>query len=851
MLETIFKIKLFLFEIHNPDNEPTFWGRIVSFAKSFQIVTVAIGLLFLSPPVFSQLTCVDLFSNSRAHQLEVPKKTEIHDLISFGQAMTEGMLLHPEQKDLFEVYRLFFFGDPNTKVDGHKLDSVTNILVKYPELQKQFFPEYTIQLVERVYQTPEALNKFIKTQINTAAQVRNNLFQIESNLDFWKKVLNFKEEPIPENLKSLNLGKQATEEDKSRAHKINKARAEFLAKEKSKFIKSLNRIINQANRLLLADASHNHLIYRQKDKSQFIYAFDTKVKGLSPNKTYVQKAKALFSTLKSVQEGMEINKQQTQAIRQALFDLVFSIGYGNQATVELLKSNNGAEKIEGLNKVWNEANNFAEELGYQGHIQELAQSLKIDFATGLSKNEDFIEVVKKLEREVLQSPFTTRATDVIRVRSLSIQEAPFRSCLGTDCSTRTYFDKALDPNYIYFTMTDSEHRSFGHATLVLGTANDKKTNLIEQVAFLDKLQNIPTQKIEAFLAAVNKSLMEKRYRLAIPTYLGKDIKNHGGLSNMDIITDFVQTNIMPRLTEVKGAFTPHEHQYDFKNAFSRADQSLEVRVFNENILPQTTEIKRGEWRQEYFADKHLNKGQFLNSFLKLKDSEKEGDLMKFIKSVSVIDFLDKMKIYRKTDFYHALKQIVENKNAAFLVRKAAFFELLLSDFDFDFYIKNEAEFSSSERVQINAELKQWKNSSDKRKQNLFSLLQYYVIEAMENKNLEFVNRVVELPFYDVNAGDGNGYTALHHAVERNDKGMVELLLKIADIDVNAKKNRNGYTALHRAVDLGHTDMVELLLKTPRVDANAVDTDGGTALHHAESRGYLHIVNLLKAYGARE
>lgn len=101
--------------------------------------------------------------------------------------MTEGMLLHPEQIDIFEIYRLVFFGDPKVSLDGKTLTSVTEILKKHPELKKQHFQEFEIRALEKVFETPKTLERFIKSQITTAGQIRNNLFQIESNLSFWKK----------------------------------------------------------------------------------------------------------------------------------------------------------------------------------------------------------------------------------------------------------------------------------------------------------------------------------------------------------------------------------------------------------------------------------------------------------------------------------------------------------------------------------------------------------------------------------------------------------------------------------------------------------------------------------------
>lgn len=690
---------------------------------SFYItILMAQLLVFKTEVAGAALKCEDIFNQD-------VQKTQITGLNSLGKAMTEGMLLNPHQGDIFEVYRKLFMGEPSTEVAGKTLKSVTDILAKHSDLKKQHFPEYIISTVEKIYQTPDSLDKFVKSQISTAGQVRNNLFQIaivksdmtmlpeqekkstfktNANIEYWKRILDYKDQELPGNLKPLNLGKNSTEQEKSKARDINKARADFQFQSQQRFIKYLNRIINKSNRELLADLK-------------------------SDNTAYYQKAKALFETLKYVESWMSKKGRNTQAIRQAMYDLVFTIGYGNRATLELLKSTNGLEKVEGLQKLWNEADSLAEDLKYPGHLTELKEKLQIDFPTGLSKNEDFTKIIQNFEQEVLKSPFTTKPTDSVRVRSLSIQESPFRSCLGADCSTRTYFDKALDPNYIYFTITDSNHHSSGHATVVLGTATNKKTGEIEQVAFLDKLQNIPNQQIELFLDAVNSSLQENGYQLAIPTYLGKDIRGHGGLSNMDVITDFVQMNIMPRLDQILTSFNPHAHQYKFENGYSRGNQKLEVRIFNPKTLDENTEIRPGIVTSSYLANGDLNKKQLSQDFVSLKKSENAAERMKFVSSISVIPGLERLGIYSKHQFLENLKEFIENPNEDFVLRKKSLVEYI-SVLGINVMTKNNfiERFSSSERIQIFSELKNWQNSEDKNKKNIGV---WACIEAYKQKGI--------------------------------------------------------------------------------------------------------------------
>lgn len=114
-----------------------------------------------------QLQCKNIYRNSQDADIDLSNKP-ITDIDSFGKAMTSGMQLHAEQSDLFEVYRAMFLGDPNVSVDGKTLKSVTDILAKHPELEKPMFREYTINAVEKIYSSPESLNKFVQSQITTA-----------------------------------------------------------------------------------------------------------------------------------------------------------------------------------------------------------------------------------------------------------------------------------------------------------------------------------------------------------------------------------------------------------------------------------------------------------------------------------------------------------------------------------------------------------------------------------------------------------------------------------------------------------------------------------------------------------
>ncbi|MGW4026688.1 ankyrin repeat domain-containing protein [Streptomyces sp. NPDC005009] len=94
-----------------------------------------------------------------------------------------------------------------------------------------------------------------------------------------------------------------------------------------------------------------------------------------------------------------------------------------------------------------------------------------------------------------------------------------------------------------------------------------------------------------------------------------------------------------------------------------------------------------------------------------------------------------------------------------------------------------------------------------------------------------------------------GGTSLIPAAERGHVDYVRSLLRETDIDVD-HVNRLGWTALLEAVILGdgghaHQEIVELLI-TAGAAPDLPDSDGRTALEHAERRGLREMAGLLRA-----
>ena len=99
----------------------------------------------------------------------------------------------------------------------------------------------------------------------------------------------------------------------------------------------------------------------------------------------------------------------------------------------------------------------------------------------------------------------------------------------------------------------------------------------------------------------------------------------------------------------------------------------------------------------------------------------------------------------------------------------------------------------------------------------------------------------------VTAGNYEGNSAIHIASLSGHLGVVLVLLKHGNVDVNMANNK-GETALHIALMSGHLGLVQALLKHRKVDVNLANDKGETAFHIASMRGYLELVLVLLKEG---
>lgn len=121
-----------------------------------------------------------------------------------------------------------------------------------------------------------------------------------------------------------------------------------------------------------------------------------------------------------------------------------------------------------------------------------------------------------------------------------------------------------------------------------------------------------------------------------------------------------------------------------------------------------------------------------------------------------------------------------------------------------------------------------------------------LMEASRLGHLETALTLLEKPYaVNINHADRHGLTALGYAADRPHPEIVKELLKIPDIDIEARDNA-GNTPLLLAARKGATQTAKILIDH-NADINAHNRRDSTALHLASLRGKDGLVKLLLEY----
>ena len=456
-------------------------------------------------------------------------------------------LSDPQQAALFHLYRLMYMGDPTTQLHNETTGQIARILQEHPELKNKI----RFRSVKVTSQAPlEASERIIKTveSVKNGAQMKlGKLLNIEANGGFWNKVF--------ENLPVLSEKTGILGSVSGMMHAL----AAGFGKAAS--VVGIEQNIGARWKQFLPD----ELVQKVSLKSTAASSAEGSLRDSS------QKALALFQRLQKIRmlgvEKFGEGHTAMQPISQAMADLILMAPFGDKAVLELLKNQDGNVVVQVFDSLLAEANTLAQTAGYTDY-PALLKSLNIKQPQSLPLPYDkFMASWNEMRQDAANRRVQAASlTNQITIRQLSATESVFRSCLGgNECSSRTYPEKALDPNYQYFTMTDSEFHSDSHVTVVLGTGT---VNGVEKkIAFIDKMQNVPANRMALFLEGVRQSLLEKGYELAAPAATGDD---HTGMSNDASMRKFFARTLVNSPELAVEGYAPHPQPYGFQVRFSRA-----------------------------------------------------------------------------------------------------------------------------------------------------------------------------------------------------------------------------------------------------------------------------------------
>jgi len=118
-----------------------------------------------------------------------------------------------------------------------------------------------------------------------------------------------------------------------------------------------------------------------------------------------------------------------------------------------------------------------------------------------------------------------------------------------------------------------------------------------------------------------------------------------------------------------------------------------------------------------------------------------------------------------------------------------------------------------------------------------------LMRAIWNGNEGMVRMLLKYRQVDVNCWNDNQEAAFHLACVHGSEGMVKAFLEREELEVNIE-NKFSWRPIHVVVGRGQVGMVKALLADPRLELNALGHDGWTPLHCAARRGVDEIVKLL-------
>lgn len=576
---------------------------------------------------------------------------EIRTLDDLLTAFSRGFvpdISNKSQRAAFDIYLKMRFGQNTHYVTADTVSQVSKFLEKHPDLEKEPRHSVRVEALERSYPVTPKLEALIKKQREASGQVVSNLYQIDANLGFWKKLLLYEE---PE------ISKDLPKDERKRLQE----------EAKNKFIAILDTKIPAALRKELAEGK------------------------LPP----AERAKKLYQVLKTIREEFIANGKDAKDISQAMIDVIHSVGFQDKATAKALKEGDGLERLTAFRRALTERENLAHELGFEGHFVEALSSLGVRMPTGVKSMKDFEDDLTAIESEVLNSAvIKTGGGRTGWVRATSLIESPLRSCLGLDCSSNSWLTAPLEPNRVTYTWTDPEGHSNGQISLTLGDAQVNKQSV--KVAFINKIQNVPAADLSTMIEGVRQSLAADGYLLGLPVDLGENIAAHGGISNTEGLFPFIRR--IPTDTEIISNFKPHKHSQNYgydKHSYDRSNLGLPMRAVSPLTgaegLSFTLEPKISSWNTKEPID--------LDKLVQASYALKNGSTEEKARYIPSMEAIKKAGLKSDPEFDSVLSGWLKDPKEDFKLRKQVLFYYLSSE-GTDGFASRLSAFSPSDRATI-------------------------------------------------------------------------------------------------------------------------------------------------------
>lgn len=713
---------------------------------------------------------------------------------SFVENMTQNGHLGEHQHHLFQIYRANGFGNPKYNTRAYTMEHLLKILQLHPnKFSKIPIREQIIRFEQPSAEKDVNLKELLNQFKKVHLNLIQNLFQIEDHLNFWNHILDFRQPPS-----AVGLTKIQKRELKQQHHQ--------------EFLSYLNDFIDKENREFIANPSNHYKLI----------------------------VIILYKTLEQIRERLKQSGKNIRPISQAMVHLIAGAGFLNQYYLDMLNSPKDA--IEGVKRILQDREALAGDLGFNSRgFLELKNFLGVP--------DSVQDISSKIENAIL-----TNQVQTLRLRALSLQESPFRSCLGGDCSTWMYFNLGLHSDFLFFTLTDEHNRSSGQITVVLGHAKDHTKNHVS-TAFVDNIHNVPIEKIGPMLEGIRLSLSEYNYRLALST-LNEQVRK---LSNEKVIRDYVNKEILPHLTSRLNQFKMH-NPHLFKEEFYRNYGSIKMLEF-EGLPVQNDRhftITPGSKYLPNSIHDDLSLESFRQVFVELARSKTEEHQVKFLDNIPAFIHEPNTSTIIKDRLFNN----VQSKEIAFSVRKRSLYEL------FRFFLYSETlefwhslfnNFTEKEKQEILGDLHKWKSIliEQLRKSDLpFSFLEFFIEtfgmdifrSAVIMNNIFYLERRDTLKLLmekglGVNTELDDGSKPIHISARWGKEKLAQLLID-SGADINAENAENS-SPLHITVQYANATVAQLLIDNGANVNNSNDIVILTPLELAQALKRKKMIKLLK------